>query len=94
MQIIIKSLPSSNTENLNDENIAVFPNPSAGGRFSIQGTENITAIAVLDLYGRVVDEYTPLHEPIVNIKINSQPGVYIIRLSNGKQITIRRVLVK
>jgi endo-1,4-beta-xylanase len=94
MQIIIKSLPSSNTGNLNDENIAVFPNPSAGGRFSIQGTENITAIAVLDLYGRVVDEYTPLHEPIVNIKINSQPGVYIIRLSNGKQITIRRVLVK
>jgi len=82
------------TEKTVTPDLKIYPNPTRGGKFVIQGIEGITGIAVLDLHGRIMREYKELNRSLLEVEINSYPGMHIIRLTNGKNVIYRKLLIE
>ena len=84
-----------NTEEfLSESSIAVTPNPSTDGKFTITTTASIDAITVTNLNGQIIQQ---INKPVIyNNKFeifNSTKGFYFITIqSNSQQIT-KKVIV-
>lgn len=72
---------STNTVTL--EPITVFPNPSAGGLFTLTGIESGTSFSVYDMIGREVIKEQALDTGDHAIKIDGKTGVYMLKITNG-----------
>jgi hypothetical protein len=82
----------SQPESEND--VIISPNP-AQENFSIRISplfEGIKTITVFDSFGNVVSEMKGVKE-LVDMNINLPPGLYFIRVDNGKKIITKKVIV-
>jgi GH35 family endo-1,4-beta-xylanase len=94
MDITIKSIPVGITDRFLTENLLIYPNPASGGKFTIQGLDQIATIEILDLFGNKVKEFKALKQNSLLIQLDTQPGIYVIKLSDGQQIGYKKIVVE
>jgi hypothetical protein len=82
------------------ENIQIYPNPTSG-MFSISAsnaTFSELQISVTDIQGKVIFSETDNNiSPDYNKQINLEElakGIYYIRLSNGTEMSIRKLIIQ
>jgi hypothetical protein len=73
--------------------IAIYPNPVINGNFTISGIENINLIELIDLSGTKLAEFSNYYQPSINLYLNISPGIYILKLSDGKQSDYKKITV-
>lgn len=71
----------------NDENFAFFSN----GSFVISN-EGEATLQVIDVNGRILNNETISGS--ANVHVNAAPGVYMLRLINGNNVKVQKVIVK
>ena len=71
----------------NDDNFAFFSN----GSFVINNEGNAT-LQVIDITGRIVKSESI--NGCANVNMNAAPGVYMLRLVNGENVKVQKVVVK
>jgi hypothetical protein len=74
----------------NINHIVVFPNPSAGS-FAVNCSKNIDEIKITDILGNIIYSAKPNTQKI-NLQIE-EAGVYFVTITNGKESTVRKVIV-
>ena len=74
-------------DNSNDNNFAFFSN----GSFVINNEGNAT-LQVIDIMGRILSSETI--NGCTNVNVNAAPGVYMLRLVNGTDVKVQKVVVK
>jgi len=78
---------SAGLENLANENIRIFPNPS-NGKITIQGIPvGYTSLELVDHTGRVITESTIKHMEFTEEYTDIAPGIYLLKFSGKGQIT-------
>ena len=73
--------------NSNDDNFAYFSN----GSFVINN-EGIATLQVIDVTGRIVK--CESINGCTNVNVNAAPGVYMLRLINGNDVKVQKVVVR
>jgi hypothetical protein len=74
-------------DNSNEDNFAYFSN----GSFVINNEGNAT-LQVIDITGRIVKCESV--NGCANVNVNAAPGVYMLRLVNGDNVMVQKVVVK
>ena len=74
-------------DNSNDDNFAFFSN----GSFVINN-DGTAELQVIDLMGRILSSETI--NGCTNVNVNAAPGVYMLRLINGDNVKVQKVVVK
>jgi hypothetical protein len=72
-------------------NIKVFPNPSAGIFYFPSGIK-ISAIQVSDIQGRIIFESDYMLDSRLDLS-RLHPGIYLLRVKSGKDISIHRIQI-
>lgn len=93
LDIIITEKTTDAINDLNFEEIIVYPNPAVNGYFTIKGIEKIKQIELIDLVGAKVAWFTNFNQPSLNIHVNVSPGIYILRLFDGQQAVYKKIIV-
>ncbi len=74
-------------DNSNDDNFAFFSN----GSFVINNEGN-AELQVIDITGRIVKSESI--NGCANVNVNAASGVYMLRLINGDNVKVQKVVVK
>lgn len=72
---------------------AVYPNPSSNGVFTIESSEGVEAVTVINSLGQVVKD-VKYNAESVQLRLNDLPGVYIMRVQTGNGVVSKRVIIK
>jgi hypothetical protein len=73
-------------------NVNVFPNPTTDVLKVIIDQPNTPRIRLLDLYGRVFHDAMVAGQEL-NLNMSElPPGVYVLRIESGNQVTTRRII--
>ena len=75
------------TGNADDNDFAFFSN----GSFVINNEGNAT-VQVIDVTGRIINSESI--NGCANVNVNAAPGVYMIRLINGENVNVQKVVVR
>jgi uncharacterized protein YjdB len=78
----------------NTGKFVIYPNPVVSGSFTIQGIESITKVTVVDLTGTKVKELNVMNQSSIDIKLDIEPGIYIIQLFDGQRFIFRKFVVE
>ncbi len=81
----------------NELNIDVYPNPFNSIcqiKYNLQGKNIPVNLEILDINGKIIESYENLpSESIINWDASNNPaGVYLIRLSNGEENLVEKVI--
>ena len=74
-------------DNSNDDSFAFFSNGSL-----VINNDGAAELQVIDLMGRVLSSETI--NGCTNVNVNAAPGVYMLRLINGDNVKVQKVVVK
>lgn len=94
MEITISGQVSDIESITGNENIRIYPNPTDGGRFTIDGIKDINSVAILDLNGKQVINFNIADQQNIEIKLDVPAGLYIVRLSNGNAFYHAKLSIK
>ncbi len=73
----------------------VYPNPSNGQVFiELTGTTSTFDMTVENLQGQVITEGQIVGGNRAEINLETTPGVYIVRLQNGEQTLVRKLVIQ
>jgi hypothetical protein len=81
------------------QNVQLFPNPNAGDEvmLSVTGMEGAITIEVMDAMGRWLQSTTSYSEghitPTLSFEKALSSGLYEVRVSNGKEQRVGRMVV-
>jgi hypothetical protein len=91
--VIVYSTTGFEESKADGNNVEIFPNPVVNGTLTILGIEKISKVEILNLIGEKVAVYNNVHYNYsMDIKVNLKPGIYVVKLSNGQQITYKKVI--
>jgi len=76
------------------ENIRIYPNPSDGGRFTIDGMQDISSVTILDLYGKQIITHDIDYQRNIDISLDVPAGLYIVRLSDGTRFYHTKIMMR
>lgn len=92
---IAKFADNSNTavnEFIYSEGINIFPNPSSG-KFTIQSTEKISSIEIINLLGEKIYSIT-VNSKQETVNLSSHPkGIYFVQVLSEGQSTVRKIVL-
>jgi len=74
--------------------VNAYPNPATGGRFTLQGTDKLSQVRVLDLSGKQVIALDVAKKPSIDVQLNVAPGLYIVELSDGQSVESKKLVVQ
>jgi endo-1,4-beta-xylanase len=94
LNITIENIPTGVPGNFLSESIKVYPNPAVDGKFTIQGIDKISQVVVTDIFGRMIQKYDALNQSVLEISLNTRPGIYFISLSGGKQAVCKKIVLE
>lgn len=67
--------------------VRINPNPAVNGKFTISGIESIIKIDIIDFTGSVARTIVHDGQASIDISIDAGPGIYLLRLYDGKSFT-------
>ncbi|WP_375438164.1 endo-1,4-beta-xylanase [uncultured Hymenobacter sp.] len=74
--------------------LTLSPNPTANGRFVLQGLEKAQTIRVLDLSGRLVKEIKGVNQATAEVALQVSPGLYVVQVVDTFGVTSRKLIVE
>ena len=77
-----------------DGNLRIYPNPSEGALFTIEGLYNMLRIDILNMNGEQVFATDLYHQSSVDLDLIVPAGIYIVRLSDGTKFYHSKLIVK
>jgi hypothetical protein len=82
-------------ENLNEDDVSIYPNPS-NGKFRINHTNDVTSISVNDYTGKAVHYSSNVNNhTVTEIDLSDEPkGIYIISIRRNKGLSTRKIVLK
>ena len=89
------SCVTSVAEELSTNQVSVFPNPSSG-IFTLQSTEEITAIEIYNVLGENISPLSFRREAggEVEIDLSAQPkGIYFIKVQSGDKVSSQKIII-
>ena len=100
--IIVPSIDSVNCKKIksinenNNSTLKIFPNPS-NGVFNIISSSIISEIHVVDIFGKTIFTATP--ETLFQFNyaldlLEFSKGIYFIQIGNGKNMDVRKIVIK
>ena len=72
--------------------INIYPNP-ANNSFQIRNAEN-TTVTVVNALGQVVETIDNTQNILTINSANYQSGVYFVKIDNGQEVTVKKVVIK
>ncbi len=75
----------------------VYPNPATNviNVDLAQSSAEAAQISIIDMYGKVVRQHTAINEISIALEINDlTPGLYLVKVENGDETTVEKVVVK
>lgn len=78
------------TDQSNNNEVKVYPNPTSGQLHIVNNNHEIKTISIRNLHGQTIKKNINLHRP-VNLE-NLEPGVYILTIETNTQTINRKVL--
>jgi hypothetical protein len=80
-------------ENIYENNIEVFPNPSSG-YIHIQSIDIINSIKIYNIHGKLLDTYI-FNTETVHLSLESlEKGLYLLQLNTNKENSIKKIILK
>lgn len=82
------------------EMLSIYPNPVTSGRFRVKGTHQFTKLKVLDMQGNRLKETDisksmgQAEQAFFEVELNVAPGLYMIQLSNGRNSSFKKLMVR
>jgi endo-1,4-beta-xylanase len=76
------------------ENMRIYPNPSNEGYFTIDGMQDISSVAVLDMNGKQIIAFDVCNQASIDMHLDLPAGLYIVRLSDGSGVYYAKIAVK
>jgi hypothetical protein len=85
---------TNSVEELSDNRITIFPNPVID-RMNIRSSDfKYNKVEILNVSGAIVFEYyPPAYEQDSDFTLNLPNGVYFVKISNGKQFSLKKIVV-
>jgi hypothetical protein len=79
--------------------MTLFPNPATGGEFNVRLAQSPEAVTlqVTDLSGKVLHSREVKNASEVNINgsaLGMKPGIYLISLKNGKNVSVEKLIMR
>ncbi|MBX0290279.1 endo-1,4-beta-xylanase [Hymenobacter sp. HSC-4F20] len=75
-------------------NVRVYPNPATDGRVTLSGLTQAAQVRVLDLQGRVVQQFSAKASPYQELHLAVAPGLYIVQVGESGQLLSYKVLLQ
>lgn len=75
-----------------DHSVQIIPNPS-NGNFRVTGLSGTNKMELCDLHGKVL-ETSETDKEVFFFSLDQEPGIYLLRISNLKEIETLRILLK
>lgn len=89
------SLSGLSNEELNWNNIQVYPNPAQDYLHIDWAGQNMTSIELIDIFGKVVMTVNPTHQSSHTIDTSGvADGFYLLKLANENSQDIRKIVIK
>lgn len=91
--------PTASVDEFNFDSFAMYPNPNNGSfniKLQTNSSEDIT-VQVYDIRGRAIFNNSYASSSDFNQEINlnnAQSGVYLVKVGNGTQETIKKIIIK
>jgi hypothetical protein len=81
-------------ESMNTWNVRVFPNPAADS-FTVEFPPHVfTSLEIMDIHGKKIASTTiERDQSSVNVSTSRKQSVYVVKLFNGKQSVVKKVVV-
>lgn len=73
--------------------VLVYPNPAENGSFTIQNTDHIKQINILDVSGHQINIYKLNNQSSIDLHLDIAPGIYFIRLDDGKNVLYEKIVI-
>ena len=80
-------------ENVHDDIIKIYPNPVSKEMIIGSTDFRYNKVEIIDIMGKTVLSRLTAHESDLHIKVNLPNGTYIVKLSNGKQFQLKKIIV-
>jgi len=76
--------------------VEIYPNPVVDNILTIQNTENIRWIELFTTVagGKITSLNNSNRAPSMNLQLNVNPGIYLLKLSDGQRIIYKKLLVQ
>jgi hypothetical protein len=74
--------------------LAVYPNPSQNGNFTLVSTEMIRQINIYNLGGTLIESFSNVNQQEINIELYLNTGIYVIQITDDQRIYHKKVVVK
>jgi endo-1,4-beta-xylanase len=74
--------------------LKIFPNPAINGSFIIQGIENMNRVKVFDIMGKQIQAIDILNQSVIEIELNTVPGIYVIQISDEQISLFRKIMIR
>lgn len=79
-------------DKISKENIQIYPNPSTGIFTINTHSQNTYKVKIFDILGELVDVKSI--NGTAQIEENLAPGTYFLHLKNGRQITVKKLIIE
>lgn len=77
----------------NPDRVSIYPNPLKNGALKIEGMDDIHHLQLFDLAGRLVQDMK-LNGDQVSLEHDLTPGIYLLKLSDGRQVYTKKLIVE
>lgn len=75
------------------QHITLYPNPLSSGALKIKGVDDIRVVQLFDLTGRLLQHIKMDGDQLI-LKNELAPGMYLLKLSDGRQVYTKKLIVK
>ena len=80
-------------DEVSSSNVIIYPNPVSTEMVIRSADFQYNEIEIMDMSGRTVLRKAVTYEPELRVPVNLSNGMYLVKMSNGKQSQIQRILV-
>ena len=93
MNVEVTDKPNG-VSNTNLDPVRVGPNPVTNGTLMIEGATKVKEIELISMLGETMLKLKNYNQPAVNITLNLNPGIYLVRLNDGVSSIYKKIIVK
>lgn len=93
MNVEVTDKPNG-VSNANLDPVRVGPNPVTNGTLVVEGATEVKEIELISMPGETMMKLKNYNQPTINITLNVNPGIYLVRLNDGVSSIYKKIIVK
>jgi hypothetical protein len=88
------TIDDTSVEELSADGFSIYPNPASDKIYLLKDHERPVTVSVINIVGSVVANYHMVSREIIIDAGDLGPGIYMIRLDDGKETRFRKLIVQ